>query len=303
VLSLPERPPLIAYQHFRMRTDDGVTLGVQSVGQGPPVLVANGIGLTVPVLDFLVDHLRLRHRVILWDYRGAGSSRLASRSADVSMTRHARDALHVLDGLRVPRAAVIGWSMGVTVGLEMLRLAPERVAGLAALFGSSSPPFRGALPEPVAQAIALGFRLTRRVSLPAHLLVRLGQAVPPLAWVVCSAVRFVGPRTHRGLFQRCVDHVAGAQRQAYFRMLIDLLQYDSRELLPRIRCPVLVVSGGDDWVVPPVVGREMATRIAGARQLVLERTSHFGVMEHGEGLWQPIDELLASAWPGEVGSC
>ena len=294
--SLPETPPPVAYQHFRMRTDDGVGLAVQTVGQGPPVLVANGIGLTVPVLDFLVAELRQRYRVILWDYRGAGHSPLPATIRDVSMARHARDALQVLDGLGIARAAVVGWSMGVPVGLELLRLAPERVAGLAALFGAATPPFRGAVPEALSQAIDLGFRLTRRVPLPAHLLVRLGQAVPPLAWLVCSAVRFVGPRTHRRLFQHCVENVAEAQRQAYFRMLVELLQYDARDLLPRVRCPVLVVAGDDDWVVPPVVGREMAARIPGARLLVLEHTSHFGVMERGATLWAPLGELLERAF-------
>jgi pimeloyl-ACP methyl ester carboxylesterase len=294
--SLPEAPPPIPYEHFRMRTDDGVGLAVQAVGEGPPVLVANGIGLTVPVLDFLVDHLRLRHRVILWDYRGAGHSHLPSQATDVSMARHARDALCVLDGLRVPRAAVVGWSMGVTVGLEMIRLGSERVAGLGALFGSASPPFRGAVPEPIAQAIELSFRLSRHAPLPAHLVVRLGRAVPPLAWLACSAVAFVGPRTHRALFERCVENVAGADRHAYFRMLVDLLRYDAREMLPRIRCPVLVVAGCDDWVIPPVVGREMVARIPGAKLLVLEHTSHFGVMEHGAELWGPLSELLERAF-------
>jgi hypothetical protein len=39
----------------------------------------------------------------------------------------------------------------------------------------------------------------------------------------------------------------------------------------------------------------MADRIADARLCVLENTSHFGVMEHGPALWQPLDELLAKA--------
>src|SRR5512137_1739492 len=91
--------PRIPYERCRVTTDDGVELAVQVAGRGPAVLIGNGIGVTSPGLDLLVDHLRPRHRVITWDYRGTGASTVPHRHVELSMQRHARDALEALDAL------------------------------------------------------------------------------------------------------------------------------------------------------------------------------------------------------------
>jgi pimeloyl-ACP methyl ester carboxylesterase len=296
--TLPRELPAIPYARERVRSSDGVVLAVQHVGDGPTVLLANGIGLTEPVLDFLVDHLRTRYRVVLWDYRGAGRSRLERDGAELSMARHATDGLEVLDGLGESRAVVLGWSMGVPVGLEMIRSAPERVAGLGALFGSPGPPFRAAFPDPLAATAERSFAITERVPWPTLLAVQVGSTIPPLAWAFCASIRFVGLRAHRELFHRCVQSVREADRQAYFRTLNHLLEHDARDVLPLVRCPVLVVTGSNDWVTPPDAAEEMAKQTPGARLLVLPHTSHFGPIEHGPALWRAIDELLTQAYPG-----
>ena len=54
---------------------------------------------------------------------------------------HAQDALHLLKEEGADRAAIVGWSMGVQVGLEVFRAAPERVASLAMLNGVAGRPW------------------------------------------------------------------------------------------------------------------------------------------------------------------
>lgn len=292
---LPKRVPQVPYVHHRIRLGDDVALAAQVVGKGPTVIVANGIGLTTPVLDFLVDHLCARYRVVCWDYRGAGHSRLLRQGAPLGMARHAADALAVLDHLEVDRAAVVGWSMGVPVGLEMIRQAPDRIAGLAALFGSPGPPFRAAFPWPMAAAAEGSFALAERLPWPTMAVVRLSKTLPPMAWMVCHAIRFTGHRTHRELFHRCVANVVEAEPAAYLRTLMHLLEHDARGVLPTVRCPVLAVAGTDDWVTPPVAALEIAERARRARWLLLPDTSHFGPLEDGPRLWRAIDELLAES--------
>ena len=119
----------IPYEHQRIAVDDGVTLAVQTVGTGPAVLLANGIGVSYPGFSLMVEHLRRQHQVVLWDYRGIGRSALNnSTRIDFSMARQAADACAILDAMGIEQAAVLGWSMGVPVGLEMIRRAPAKVA-------------------------------------------------------------------------------------------------------------------------------------------------------------------------------
>jgi pimeloyl-ACP methyl ester carboxylesterase len=276
-----------------VRTDDGLTLAIQHVGDGPVVMLANGIGVTRPGLDYLAAHLCDRYHVVAWDYRGIGASRLNGQRVALSVARHARDALQILDAVSAQRAVVFGWSMGVPVGLEMIRHAPERVAGLGALFGAPGRPFQAAFGRPFADLVHLSVASARLAPWPAQAVLRLGDSVPPLAWAICSSIGFVGREARRELFHADVRSTTGAQKRPYFTTMWELIRHDARDLLPGVRCPVLVVAGDRDWVTPPRAAEQMAAVIPGARLVRIPHASHFGVIECGPELWGPMDELLA----------
>jgi len=291
--------PKVAYDYHRVVTEDGAVLQAQSTGEGPAVLLANGIGVSVPGLDVVVEHLRHRYRCVLWDYRGLGESRLPDLDADVSMPRHAADGLAVLDALGIERAAVLGWSMGVQVGLEIIRAAQSRVTAFGALFGAHGRPFQLAFPAPFAAALHALVHGSAAAPWGGTALLRLGASLPPVAWFICNGIGFVGDRADRDLFHRDVQVVSRNHTRTYFRVLVELMHHDASDMLPTVACPTLVAAGTEDWVTPPEVGEAMAAAIPGARLLILPETSHFGVIEHGPDLLTPVDELLAQV-PGGV---
>lgn len=67
-----------------------------------------------------------RRRVLAPDLRGYG----ATGGATPSWRALAEDLVALLDGRAVPRAVVVGLSMGGQVAMELHRIAPRRVAGL-----------------------------------------------------------------------------------------------------------------------------------------------------------------------------
>ncbi len=286
----------LPYSEHRVVTSDAVELAAQSIGAGSTVLLANGMGLTRPALDMLVDHLRHEYRVITWDYRGAGDSFLDRPSLErQSIVRHAQDGLEVLTALGEEQAVVVGWSMGVPVALEMIRAAADRVLGFGALFGSAGPVFRAAFPRPVSDLIELNFRAWRHFPLPGHGLLRLSSRVPRLGWGMAAGIGFVGGRARRDLFHAIVDTVDRADTRTYMTTMKNLMAHDARDVLPTIRCPTLIVAGDNDWVTPPAAAQEMKDQVAHAQLCILADTSHFGPIEHGPELWQPLDELCAAA--------
>lgn len=288
--------PQLPYTHHRVTTDDGVDLAVQTAGDGPVVVLGNGIGVSKPGLDLLADHLVDRYRVVCWDYRGVGESWLPDKDVAFTMERHAADALQVLDALGLDRAAVLGWSMGVPVGLEMIRRAPERITGYGALFGAPGQPFREAFPGPVAKLVHLAVHSSTVNPWPAQAILSLGAAVPPLAWAICSTARFVGPRAHPDTFGADVRSTAGANKTAYFNTMRELMLHNGADYLPQIRCPALVVAGEQDWVTPPAAAEKMARAVPDCELVVLPETTHFGIIEHGPDLWNPVDRLLDRAF-------
>jgi pimeloyl-ACP methyl ester carboxylesterase len=58
----------------------------------------------------------------------------------LSVPDHAKDGLALLDHLGIERAHVLGWSMGVQVGLELALTAPERVLSLSLMGGAAATP-------------------------------------------------------------------------------------------------------------------------------------------------------------------
>ena len=269
-------------------TDDGVQLLYQ-VFDGAPgradeqgtVVFANGIGVRYPgVVRQMVPLRDAGYRVVCWDYRGMGQSVMPDPGGgDVSMPRHARDILTILDHLKLERAVFVGWSMGVQVSLEAIRERPERVAGFVALLGTYGRPFQTAFPALVARGIDGLFSFLNRNPLVAQAALNLAVAAPGLAFAVLSRAVFVGTDADRAVFDANVRSVAGVEKTLYTRTLLALSRHDASDVLPDVRCPSLIIAGERDHLTPPAVATHMARTIQGASYREVKGGTHFAMIE------------------------
>lgn len=103
---------------------DPSVLHHKSIGSGPPVVVLHGLfgcwHNWVPVAQALAD----RFRVVLADQRGHGDS---FHAEPLDYDHLADDLRRLLDALAIPRAALIGHSMGGKAALWFADRHPERV--------------------------------------------------------------------------------------------------------------------------------------------------------------------------------
>jgi pimeloyl-ACP methyl ester carboxylesterase len=105
---------------------DGADLYYEEHGSGPPLLLIHGTGFYADVWSPVLDGLSRRHRVISYDRRGfARSSGTPGQLAD-----HADDAAALLDALDASPAAVVGWSGGGVIALDLASSAPDHVRTL-----------------------------------------------------------------------------------------------------------------------------------------------------------------------------
>src|SRR6516164_1881590 len=116
----------------------GIALHVEELGDGPPLLLLHGfMGSAeswVPRAAVFASH---GLRTIAVDLIGHGRSEAPADPARYGMERCLEDLLEVLDRLRLPRTAVLGYSMGGRVALHLASAAPERVSAL--VLESASP--------------------------------------------------------------------------------------------------------------------------------------------------------------------
>jgi len=110
----------------------GARLCYKVRGQGPALLVIQGGGGTADTSDGMASALDAEFTVTSYDRRGLLRSPLDDPRQPLSIERHAWDALALLDALGVESAYVFGSSLGALIGLELLRITPERVRLLVA---------------------------------------------------------------------------------------------------------------------------------------------------------------------------
>lgn len=106
---------------------DSAQISFRAVGTGPPVVLVHGARAHAGWWDQIAETLRIDAQVVALDLSGHGQSQWRRRYLTVFW---AREVLAVLDQLGVPRAVLVGHSMGGRVVADVAARAPDRVAGL-----------------------------------------------------------------------------------------------------------------------------------------------------------------------------
>jgi pimeloyl-ACP methyl ester carboxylesterase len=100
----------------------------------PPLVFVHGFCCSHEDWSLQFDFFKRTHEVVACDLRGHGQT--PGRPQDVSIEHFGGDVAALLANLDLPKAILVGHSMGCRVVLEAARVAPERVAGLVLIDGS-----------------------------------------------------------------------------------------------------------------------------------------------------------------------
>lgn len=199
-------------------------------------------------------------RALVPDLRGLGRGPLG-RGPAATMAAMAGDVLRMGERAGVRRFGLAGFSMGGYVAFEILRQAPERVAGLALVDTRAEPDSDEAKAGRVATAERVrteGPRVLAESMLP--------KMLTPEA-----------PADLRGRVERMV--LATPPEGAAQALLGMRDRMDARPLLPRIGVPTLVVVGSADPITPPDAARAMAQAVPGAKLVEVPGAAHLAPME------------------------
>jgi pimeloyl-ACP methyl ester carboxylesterase len=111
---------------------DGFDLAFIDQGDGEPVLLIHGFGSSHSVNwvtpGWIKTLTEAGYRVIAFDNRGHGASSKSYEPEDYRARKMAGDAAALLDHLGIPRAHVMGYSMGARIAAFMAIDYPEKVA-------------------------------------------------------------------------------------------------------------------------------------------------------------------------------
>lgn len=232
--------------------------------------MATGTFHTVLVPGLLCS-ARLYEQVLpaVWAYGGVT---IADNRRDTTMTAMAQRLLDAAPG----RFVLGGLSMGGYVALEVMRLAPERVAGLALISTSARPD----TPEQVAS------RREQASAVAAGRFDDLVQAVFPVLVDAVNTDRADLTDVWRAMASDVGPDAFVAQLEAVVG------RPDSRPDLPAIQCPTAVVHGTGDRLIDPENAIELADAIPAARLTLVPDAGHMLAQEQPDALAAAVTELL-----------
>lgn len=124
-----------ATDHFF--TSGPARLRYRDVGRGDAVILVHGLTRSLEDWIGVGDSLALDHRVIALDLRGFGQSTRFTEPRYFG-AEMAADVVRLLDHLRLPRAHMVGHSLGAAVVANVTARYPDRVASASLIAG----PFR-----------------------------------------------------------------------------------------------------------------------------------------------------------------
>ncbi|WP_022797565.1 alpha/beta fold hydrolase [Thermus islandicus] len=238
-----------------------VRLRYEVVGEGPPVVLLNGIFQRLESWDPVLPHLT-GFALLRYDMRGQGGSE-APEGAYTPET-HAEDLRGLLDRLGWKEAVLVGLSNGGIVAMTLALRAPERVRAL--VLACTTPYLDVALRAKVESWLhalrAGGGGLRLRVALPWVYGTRFLNAHPELL-------------AEEGLRALLVQ--APGERAQESLLLGFLTLEDLRPGLRALGLPALVLYGEEDLLFPQPYALALAQAL-GARLLALP-TGHAAPLE------------------------
>ena len=134
---LPAPPPMPAPERSGFAPVNDISMYYAIYGQGTPLLLIPGGLSSSDVWAAVIPLLDKQHEVVVADSRGQGRS--TQTDARLTYSLMASDYLALLDYLRLPRVAVVGWSDGAIIGFDLAIHHPDRLTALFAQAGNASP--------------------------------------------------------------------------------------------------------------------------------------------------------------------
>lgn len=260
-----------------------LALGVQVLGEGPPLVLLHGFTGSAEAWGALATRLSQRFRTILFDLPGHGRSPAPERPEAARLAQVADALVRELDRLGIPEAAWLGYSLGGRVALHVALAHPTRVRRLvlestsAGIGDPAERAARAAADEDLARSIerdGLASFVERWLAQP---LFATQQSLPDEVRTRERARRLRGSAAGYAAALRAMG--AGDQAPLWSR-------------LPELRAPTLLLAGELD-VKYAGLARAMAQRLPAARVEVTQGAGHTVHLERPDAWLGAVEQFLS----------
>ena len=263
-------------------TANGIKIYYEIHGSGAPLLLISGLGYNLWQWHKMVPGLAEQFRVITFDNRGVGQTDAPAGPYSAAML--AADTAVLLQALDIPKAHVMGHSMGGFIAQELALSYPEMVDKL--ILASTN--FGGPHHIPVTQeAMAVLMDMTSdpvtrfKNGLVVSTAPGWAKANPEMieAWLAWRVENPIDPTAYQ------------AQMAVGLGLLAEASCFENK--LPGVEAETLILFGAHDKVVPPGNADLLAAKLPHSTIHILPNTGHFFPIETPEEANGVIVEFLS----------
>jgi pimeloyl-ACP methyl ester carboxylesterase len=273
--------------HQRWVQVAGTPVNVIDIGEGDPIVLIHGLsGAWVNWLEN-IPHFAREHRVIAMDLPGFGHSPMPAET--ISIAGYGQIVDELLDTLGVERAVIVGNSMGGFIGAEVALQFSTRVEKLV-LVSAAGLSIEHQRNEPVLRALE---RLDNFLIFTGGWAATRSETLTRRPTMRRQIMKLVAHRAEQLPAPLIAEQVKGSGKPGFVPALDALTDYPLRDRLSDISCPVLVVWGEKDRLVPVRDAYEFGRLIPNARVVVWPDTGHVAMLERPDAFNALVDEFIA----------
>jgi pimeloyl-ACP methyl ester carboxylesterase len=271
---------------------NGIDIYWEESGGGEPLLLIMGLAADSIAWMMQRDAFAERYRTVVFDNRGVG--RTSKPAGPYSIAQMADDTAALLEAIDIPRAHVVGVSMGGMIAQELALRHPQKVRSLVlgctyakpdgtvtAQFADSlqafgaTPGADGRIEVDLAKLDPMAFigRLLPLTFTPQFIMTEL----PKLMQMFGGALQY------------------GFDMNAILAQVAATQAHDSVERLNQIKAPTLVFAGDADLLIPATNSDVLAAQIPGAKLVKLPGGSHGFNFETPDAFNRQVLDFLATA--------
>ncbi len=271
---------------------DGTRIFTRTVGEGPPLILCDGLGCDGFIWLYLEPFLANRFKVIHWNYRGHGRSEHPKDPEAYGVPALRDDLLAVLDAYNIKDGILVGHSMGVQVILDFAIQYPERTRALIPICGSYANPIgtfhNNGILDTVFPLLALFVKQWPEIAQFAW-----GNFLrSELGYWYAATFEVTGRLVNRADFAPYFERMSAMDVRFFARLVGKLQQHDLEERLNEIDKPTLIIAGDSDTFTPGWLSAKMHSLISGSELLMVPFGSHIAPLEMPELIHLRIKKFL-----------
>ena len=268
-------------------TTDGCKLYYEEHGTGEHLLFIHGWSCNAGFFEKQIAHFSKKYHVIVYDLRGHGrSDRGEATERNMTLTRFAEDLYELIEGLRLDKVHLVGWSMGTSTLFAYVRKYGCKYANKLCMIDMTPKLL-------IDDEWKLGTFGTFTHKDNLDFLAMIAKDWDAAAAYFIPTIFALGFSEESELFKWTLAEAKKNSPHVMICMWIAMSSEDFRPVLADITAPTLLAYGGDGVLHFKAHGEYMAEHIKNSKLVFFKGCGHSPFLEDPDGFNAELDAFLA----------